>query len=115
MSGSDNEHDAQDSLAGVPGTSTNALDTDVAAIADPHLRRRIAAALDRLRAAAEYGLVFVSRSGRTATPHCARPQARGTRSESKRSTAKWRDSCPSTSTSGRLVTRLPGLYDRWFP
>lgn len=41
-----------------PSASTNALDMDIAAIADPDLRRRIAAAFDRLRARAEYGLVF---------------------------------------------------------
>lgn len=38
--------------------STNALDTDIAAIEDPSLRRRIAAAFERLRSQAEYGLVF---------------------------------------------------------
>lgn len=38
--------------------STNAVDMDIGAIADPQLRRRIAVAFDRLRARAEYGLVF---------------------------------------------------------
>jgi adenine-specific DNA-methyltransferase len=38
--------------------TTNALDVDIAAIEDPALRRRIAAAFDRLRSRAEYGLVF---------------------------------------------------------
>jgi adenine-specific DNA-methyltransferase len=39
-------------------SSTNAVDMDIAAIGDPQLRRRISAAFDRLRARAEYGLVF---------------------------------------------------------
>jgi hypothetical protein len=38
--------------------STNAVDMDIAAIEDPALRRRIAAAFERLRGRAEYGLVF---------------------------------------------------------
>ena len=38
--------------------TTNAVDMDIAAIEDPALRRRIAAAFDRLRSRAEYGLVF---------------------------------------------------------
>src|SRR5580704_7521043 len=38
--------------------STNAVDMDIAAIEDPALRRRIAAAFERLRDRAEYGLVF---------------------------------------------------------
>lgn len=38
--------------------STNAIDMDIAAIEDPQLRRRIAAAFERLRGRAEYGLVF---------------------------------------------------------
>src|SRR5690625_791225 len=38
--------------------STNAVDMDIAAIEDPAVRRRIAAAFERLRSRAEYGLVF---------------------------------------------------------
>ncbi|QMU96302.1 site-specific DNA-methyltransferase [Microbacterium esteraromaticum] len=38
--------------------STNAIDMDIASIEDPNLRRRIAAAFERLRSKAEYGLVF---------------------------------------------------------
>ena len=39
-------------------TSTNSLDMDIAAIADPDLRRRLSEAFERLRNRAEYGLVF---------------------------------------------------------
>ncbi|MGH2777386.1 MAG: site-specific DNA-methyltransferase [Actinomycetota bacterium] len=39
-------------------STTNAIDMDIAAIEDPALRRRIAAAFDRLRSRSEYGLVF---------------------------------------------------------
>jgi len=38
--------------------STNAIDMDIAAIEDESLRRRIAAAFERLRVNADYGLVF---------------------------------------------------------
>jgi adenine-specific DNA-methyltransferase len=38
--------------------STNAIDADIAAIDDPALRRRIAAAFERLRSRSEYGLVY---------------------------------------------------------
>lgn len=55
MAASENQ---QDSSSTNPTTSTNALDMDIAAIEDPALRRRIGAAFDRLRARAEYGLVF---------------------------------------------------------
>ncbi|WP_282845814.1 site-specific DNA-methyltransferase [Microbacterium oxydans] len=38
--------------------STNAIDADIAAITDPAVQRRLAAAFERLRGQTEYGLVF---------------------------------------------------------
>jgi adenine-specific DNA-methyltransferase len=50
--------ESAESTSETANTSTNAVDMDIAAIEDPDLRRRIAAAFERLRSRAEYGLVF---------------------------------------------------------
>lgn len=58
MPGSTNQRDPRGARGENLSASTNALDMDIAAIEDANLRRRIAAAFHRLRARAEYGLVF---------------------------------------------------------
>jgi adenine-specific DNA-methyltransferase len=55
---SDEATSPDDAAVGGERQSTNAVDMDIAAIDDPALRRRIAAAFERLRGRAEYGLVF---------------------------------------------------------